>query len=131
MIGARSLPFDTKIRILGQFGSTGKAEKMLEYYKGKPASLRSSTDTEEQFRQKFIENYGVDTEKLDIKAGLTEELIARLGHRVEGMEHFDAGCAMEWKTKNKEGEEITGYYIIDTIPGDTLDEENIITMRFL
>jgi len=47
------------------------------------------------------------------------------------MEHFDAGCAMEWKTKSKDGEEITGYYIIDTIPGDTLDDENIITMRFL
>lgn len=131
MIGTRSLPFETKIRILSQFGSTGKAEKMREYYRGKPGSLRASTDTEESFRKKFIDNHGIDPEKLDTKPGLTEELVARLGHRVEGIEHFDAGCAMQWKTKNKNNEEITGYYIIDTIPGDTLDEDNIITMRFL
>lgn len=36
MIGARSLPFETKVRILSQFGSIGKAEKMREYYRGKP-----------------------------------------------------------------------------------------------
>jgi len=132
MIGSRSLAFETKIKILSQFGSAGKAEKMRDYYKGKPGSLRASTDTEGEFREKFQAQYkGLDPEKLDIKAGLTEELIARLGHRVEGMEHFDAGCAMEWKTKNKNGEEITGYYILETVPGDTLDEENIITMRFL
>ncbi len=132
MIGSRSLPFETKIRILSQFGSTGKAEKMNQYYHGKPGSLRASTDTEESFRDKFEKNYGIDTEKLDTKPGLTEELVARLGHRVEGIEHFDAGCAMEWKTKNKEtGEEMTGYYIIDTVPGDTLDEDNILTVRFL
>lgn len=33
MIGSRSLPFETKVRILGQFGSTGRAEKMQDYYK--------------------------------------------------------------------------------------------------
>ncbi len=39
---------------------------------------------------------------------------------------------MQWKSKNKEtGEEMTGYYIIDTVPGDTLDEDNILTVRFL
>ncbi|MCB9806914.1 hypothetical protein H6768_03395 [Candidatus Peribacteria bacterium] len=57
--------------------------------------------------------------------------MARLGHRVEGIEHFEAGCAMEWKTKDKDGTEITGYYIIDSVPGDTLDEDNILTVRFL
>jgi hypothetical protein len=38
---------------------------------------------------------------------------------------------IKWKTKKQNGEEITGYYILETVPGDTLDEENIITMRFL
>lgn len=131
MIGSRSLPYKTKIKILSQFGSAGKAEKMRDYYHGKPSSLRTSTDTEGSYREKFRDTYGIDTEKVDTKSGLTEELIAHLGHRVEGMEHFEAGCAMEWKTKNKDDEEITGYYIIDTVPGDTLDEENILTVRFL
>lgn len=132
LIGTRSLPFETKVRLLSQFGSAGNAEKMLAYYRGKPGSLRASTDTEEDFREKFKATYNnLDPEKLDTKAGLIEELTARLGHRVEGLEHFDDGCVMQWKTKNEKGEEITGYYIIDSVPGDTVDEENIITARFL
>ena len=132
LIGTRSLPFETKVRLLSQFGSVGNAEKMLAYYRGKPGSLRASTDNEEDFREKFKNTYdGLDPEKLDTKAGLVEELTARLGHRVEGLEHFDDGCVMQWKTKNEKGEEITGYYIIDSVPGDTVDEENIITARFL
>ncbi|MCB9806913.1 hypothetical protein H6768_03390 [Candidatus Peribacteria bacterium] len=47
MIGSRTLPFETKIRLISQFGSIGKAEKMLEYYRGKPGSLRASTNGEE------------------------------------------------------------------------------------
>lgn len=131
IVGARSLPFETKVRILGQFGSIGRAENMSNYYRGKPVSLRSSTNTEGEFREKFRENYGIDTEKLDIKSGLTEELIAKLGHKIDGMEHFDDACVMEWKTKNKNNEEITGYYIIDSVPSEDMDEDNIITMRFL
>lgn len=104
---------------------------MREYYRGRPGSLRSSTDNENQFREKFIEKYGIDTEKVDLKSGLAEELIAHLGHRIEGMEHFDDGCVMEWRTKNKDNEEITGYYIIDTVPSESLDEDNILTVRFL
>jgi hypothetical protein len=38
---------------------------------------------------------------------------------------------MEWKTKNKERETITGYYIIDEVPTDTYDEENMVSLRFL
>lgn len=131
MIGARSLPFETKVRILSQFGSIGRAQDMLNYYRGKPSSLRSSTNTEGEFREKFQQKYDIDTEKLDIKSGLTEELIAKLGHKIEGIEHFDDGCVMEWKTKNKNNEEITGYYIIDSVPSEDMDEDNIITMRFL
>lgn len=131
MIGARSLPFETKVRILSQFGSIGKAENMSNYYRGKPGSLRSSTNTEGEFREKFQQKYDIDTEKLDIKSGLTEELIAKLGHRIDGMENFDDGCVMEWKTKNKNNEEITGYYIIDSVPSEDMDEDNIISMRFL
>jgi hypothetical protein len=132
LIGTRSLPFETKVRLLSQFGSVGNAEKMLEYYRGRPGSLRASTDNEEDFREKFKHTYnGLDPEKLDTKTGLVEELTALLGHRVEGLEHFDDNCVMQWKTKNEKNEEITGYYIIDSVPGDTLDEENIITARFL
>lgn len=132
LIGTRSLPFETKVRLLSQFGSVGNAEKMLAYYRGTPDSLRASTDNEEDFREKFKNTYnGLDPEKLDTKAGLVEELTARLGHRVEGLEHFDDGCIMQWKTKNEKGEEIIGYYIIDSVPGDSVDEENIITARFL
>lgn len=132
LIGTRSLPFETKVRLLSQFGSIGSAENMLAYYRGKPGSLRASTDNEEDFREKFKATYdNLDPEKLDTKAGLVEELTARLGHRVEGLEHFDDNCVMQWKTKNEKGEEITGYYIIDSVPGDTVDEENIITARFL
>lgn len=132
LIGTRSLPFETKVRLLSQFGSIGSAENMLAYYRGKPGSLRASTDNEEDFREKFKNTYdGLDPEKLDTKAGLVEELTARLGHRVEGLEDFDDGCVMQWKTKNKNNEEITGYYIIDSVPGDSVDEENIITARFL
>lgn len=105
---------------------------MLAYYRGKPGSLRSSTDNEEDFREKFKNTYdNLDPEKLDTKAGLVEELTARLGHRVEGLEHFDDNCVMQWKAKNEKGEETIGYYIIDSVPGDTVDEENIITARFL
>lgn len=39
---------------------------------------------------------------------------------------------MEWTTRDKKTkEETTAYFIIDTVPGDTLDEENILTVRFL
>lgn len=39
---------------------------------------------------------------------------------------------MQLKTKDKKtGEEIIGYSIIDAIPGDTIDEENILRVRFL
>lgn len=101
-IGTSSLPFETKIRLLSQFGSVGKTEQMLEYYRGRPGSLRASTDTEEEFREKFKATYAIDPEKLDTKSGLLEELTARLGHRVEGIEHFSPGCVMQWKTRNAE-----------------------------
>lgn len=38
---------------------------------------------------------------------------------------------MEWKTKTAEGEEITGYYILDQVPGEDPDEENMVSLRFL
>ena len=38
---------------------------------------------------------------------------------------------MEWKTKTAEGEEMTGYYIIDQVPGEDPDEENMVSLRFL
>lgn len=134
VIATRNLPLKTKIRLLSQFGSAGKAEQMLEYYRGNPASLRSSTDTAEEFRRKFQHTYKIDPEKLDTKSGLTEELIARLGHRVEGIEHFQPGCVMKWKTKNENKEDITGYYLIDTIPSDNEDDpehDEILSVRFL
>ncbi len=98
IIGTGNLPFETKIRLLSQFGSVAKAEDMLKYYRGQPGSLRSSMDTEEKYREKFKTAHGIDPEKLDTKTNLQDELAARLGHRVEGLEHFDAGCVMEWKT---------------------------------
>ena len=105
---------------------------MLEYYRGQPGTLRASTDTEEVFRDKFKTTYGgLDPEKLDTKSGLTEELIARLGHRIDGIDNFQPGCVMQWKTKNENKEEITGYYIIDTVPSEDIDEDNILTVRFL
>jgi hypothetical protein len=131
MVGTRTLPFETKVRLLSQFGSAGKAENMLNYYQGKPGSLRSSLHREEDFRDKFQAQYSIDPEKLDTKSGLTEELIARLGHRVENIENFTAGCVMKWKTKNDKNEEITGYYIIDSIPSEDIENDNILTVRFL
>jgi hypothetical protein len=39
---------------------------------------------------------------------------------------------MQWTKKDPETKEnITGYYIIDTVPTEDLDEENILTVRFL
>ena len=38
---------------------------------------------------------------------------------------------MQWKTKDAEGNEKIGYYIIDTVLSDDLDESDLITMRFL
>lgn len=134
IIATRNLPTKTKIRLLSQFGSAGKTEQMLEYYRGNPATLRSSTDTGDDFRRKFKQTYNLDPEKLDTKSGLTEELIARLGHRVEGIENFQPGCVMKWATKNEHKEDITGYYIIDTIPSDNEDDpehDEILTVRFL
>lgn len=133
ILGTRNLPFETKVRILSQFGSAGKAEQMLEYYRGNPASLRRSTDNEGDFRERFTTQYpGIDPEKLDTKSGLLEELTARLGHRVEGLEHFGPGCVMQWKTKSQETkEDITGYYMIDTVPSEDIEEDNILTVRFL
>lgn len=131
VIATRNLPLETKIRILSQFGSVGKAEKMLEYYRGNPSSLRASTDNEEAFREKFKTTYSIDPEKLDTKSGFLEELTARLGHRVRGLEHFSAGCVMQWKTKNDQKEDITGYYIIDSVPSDDIENDNILTVRFL
>lgn len=79
MIGSRSLPFETKIKILSEFGSAGRAEKMVRYYGGKPGSLRSSTDTEGTFRKKFQDQHpGLDPEMLETKTGLRDELVARL-----------------------------------------------------
>lgn len=131
-VSTRGLPFDTKIHILSQFGSVGSAEKMLQYYRGKPDSLRASTQTEEEFREEFQTVHAIDPEKLDTKIGLIEELTAKLGHTVEGIEHFDDGCVMQLKTKDrKTGKELIGYSIIDSVPGETVDEENIIRVRFL
>lgn len=131
IVGTANLPFETKVRLLSQFGSIAKAEEMLQYYRGQPGSLRSSMDTEEKYREKFKVAHNIDPEKLDTKTTLVEELAARLGHRVEGLEHFDAGCVMEWKTTGPEKEEITGYYVIDSVPSDDPDEDNILTVRFL
>lgn len=98
IVGTASLPLVTKIRLLSQFGSVAKAEEMLKYYRGQPESLRSSMDTEDEYRRKFKMAHDIDPEKLDTKNNLIEELAARLGYRVEGLEHFDTGCVMEWKT---------------------------------
>ena len=38
---------------------------------------------------------------------------------------------MQWETKGKDNEKITGYYMVDSVPTNDPDEENMISVRFL
>lgn len=131
LVSTRNLDFGTKIKLLSQFGSIGKAEQMTEYYRGKPGSLRNSMQEGEDYKDIFERIHGIEPAQVETKSGLMAELQAKLGKKLNGLEHFEDGCVMQWKTKNKEGETITGYYIIDTTPGDDIDDGNITSLRFL
>lgn len=65
IISTHHLSFETKIRLLSQFGSVGKAEQMTEYYRGRPESLRKSTLSGDEYIQEFQEIHGISPERLE------------------------------------------------------------------
>ena len=77
-MSTRNVPFETKIRLLSQFGSIGKVEKMEDYYKGKPDSIRRSTMTEDDYKEEFSKIYGIEPANVETRTGLVTEIVTML-----------------------------------------------------
>ena len=130
MVSTRGLSMKTKLRLLGNFGSTKQIQQKNEFYSGRPGGIQS---TSADFEETFQKIHEMDPKEVMTQDGLTTQLISTLRQKIKNTDSFQPGNVMVWKTKTQDGkDDLVGYYAIDEVLGD--DPENadtVVKLRFL
>lgn len=128
-IVTRNLPFETQVRLLGRFGSARKIEQQRNFWQGKPGSLRGRGV---DYKNLFLREHGIHSQKVMTQSGFLAEITAKLGNKVTNLDKFKEGNVMVWRQKDKDGNlSMAGYYAIDSLLSEDLDEESVAKLRFL
>ncbi len=128
-IVTRNLPFETQVRLLGRFGSARKIEQQRNFWQGKPGSLRGRGV---DYKNLFLREHGIHSQKVMTQSGFLAEITAKLGNKVTNLDKFKEGNVMIWRQKDKDGNlSMAGYYAIDSLLSEDLDEESVAKLRFL
>ncbi len=128
-IVTRNLPFETQVRLLGRFGSARKIEQQRNFWQGKPGSLRGVGI---DYKNAFLRTHGLHSEKVMTQSGFLAEITAKLGNKITNLDKFKEGNVMVWRQKDKDGNiSMVGYYAVDHLLPESLEEEGVAKLRFL
>lgn len=101
---------------------------MSDFHQGK-----TGMDLGEPYDKKFRLHYGFYPEEVQTQNGLMQRLDTQLDSRIKNISDFKEGSIMRVKSVGKNGNQIIGYYMIDSVLSDDPEslDENIIKFRFL
>jgi hypothetical protein len=126
-ISTHHLDFETKVKLMAQFGNQKRVDQMNDFWKWHPGAIPSGPD----YEKTFLERYNFRPKDVATQTGLVKKLENHLGDRMKGVEHFVPGSIMTWKTKRPDGTEMIGYYAIDEILSNDPHDDSVIKIRFL
>ncbi len=84
------------------------------------------------YKNLFLREHGIHSQKVMTQSGFLAEITAKLGNKVTNLDKFKEGNVMVWRQKDKDGNlSMAGYYAIDSLLSEDLDEESVAKLRFL
>jgi hypothetical protein len=122
------IDFETKMRLMTQYGHKKRLENIEEHWTGVPGGIATHQD----YQKNFQEIHGFHPSEINTQSALVKKLDDTLNRKIKNIQNFVPGSVMTWTTKNPDGSGMmTGYYVIDGILSESIEDDALVQMRFV